>query len=148
MMMQAILNKAIKCFFLACVLIVTDAGAQVKHASKPGVHFLEKDWQSVLTLAKKMHKPIFVDAYTTWCAPCQEMKQKTFTDPNIAAVFNARFINVAIDVEHDAGISFADHYLVTVYPTLFFIDADGRVIKRMEGFADAKQLAAAAANMK
>lgn len=147
-MMQSMLSKATKCLFLAGILIITTARAQVKHASKPGVHFLDKDWQSVLTLAKKTHKPIFVDAYTSWCAPCQEMRQTTFKDRHIAARLNAGFVNIAIDVEKGAGIAFADKYQVTAYPTLLFINGDGKIIKRIEGFADAKALGAAAVDVK
>ena len=148
--MQLKLTRVIKSLLLTCAFIVSSAAAQVKHTphTGTGIQFLNKDWQSVLAIAKKAHKPIFVDAYTTWCAPCQEMKQTTFKDTGIAGSFNASFVNVAIDVEKGTGTSFADQYQVTAYPTLLFINADGQVIKRLEGFADAKQLAAAAANIK
>jgi len=147
-MMQLKLTRVIKHLLLAGAFIMSSAIAQVKRTPHTGIQFLNKDWQSVLAIAKRAHKPIFVDAYTTWCAPCQEMKQTTFKDKGIASSFNASFVNVAIDVEKSAGVSFADQYQVTAYPTLLFINADGQVIKRLEGFADAKQLAAAASNIK
>ena len=146
--MQAKLNKTLSTILLACVLAGWNAKAQVRHAPPAGINFLNKDWESALLLAKKMHKPIFVDAYTSWCAPCQEMRRTTFKDRRIAACFNAGFVNVAVDVEKGAGVEFADRYKVTAYPTLLFINADGSVIKRIEGFADAKALGIAAMDVK
>ncbi|MDO3643597.1 thioredoxin fold domain-containing protein [Mucilaginibacter sp. L3T2-6] len=140
--------KAIKLMLLAVVLWISHAAAQGREKPLPHIRFIDKDWKSVLALSKKTHKPIFVDAFTTWCAPCQEMRQKTFTDRTIAARFNARYINVAVDVEKNGGVAFADHYQVTAYPTLLFINSDGELIKRLEGFTDAKDLGAAAANIK
>lgn len=121
--------------------------AQVKKATHTSIQFVNKDWNSVLAMAKKTHKLIFVDAYASWCAPCREMKQNVFTNPSIANSFNQRFINFTIDVEKKAGIAFAGHYEVNAYPTLFFIDGDGKVIKQMEGYMDAKTLAAFAADI-
>lgn len=140
--------KAIKLILLACALWGSQAAAQVKEKPLPHIRFINKDWKSVLALSKKMHKPIFVDAFTTWCAPCQQMRQKTFTDRIIAVRFNTRFINVAVDVEKNDGIAFADHYQVTAYPTLLFINSNGELIERLEGFTDAKALWAVAANVK
>lgn len=146
--MQAKLIKITRNILLACILVAGNAGAQVKHTPQAGINFLDKNWESALAFAKKIHKPIFVDAYTSWCVPCQEMRQTTFKDHNIAARFNAGFVNIAIDVEKGAGVAFADKFQVIAYPTSLFINADGKIIKRIEGFADAKALAAAAVDVK
>lgn len=121
--------------------------AQVKKASTTRIQFVNKDWSSILDMARKTHKPIFVDAYASWCAPCKEMKQNVFTNPGIANSFNQRFINFTVDIEKKAGIAFAERYQVNAYPTLLFIGGDGKEIKRMESYMDAKALAAFAADM-
>lgn len=139
--------KAIRLILVSAMLINCYAVAQIKKTLHPAIQFVNKDWKTVLATAKKLHKPIFVDAYAAWCMPCREMKRHVFTNRKIAESFNARFINFTIDVEKNAGVSFADHYEVTAYPTLLFIDSDGRVIKQTEGYMDAKSLEAFAADI-
>jgi len=141
--------KAGKYILWIGVLLSGYTMAQVKKASpQTGVHFLNTDWKHVLIMAKQMHKPIFVDAYASWCVPCQEMRQTTFKDLRVSTRFNARYINVAVDADKGPGKLFADYYQVTNYPTLLFINEDGQLIKRIEGFTDAEQLSAVADNIK
>ena len=34
-----------------------------------GIEFFHGSWEEALAEAKKQEKPIFVDAFTTWCGP-------------------------------------------------------------------------------
>jgi len=135
--------KAGKYILVIGTFLSSLAIAQGKKTSQTAIHFLDTDWRNALALAKQSHKPVFVDAYASWCVPCQQMRQTTFKNRHIADYFNAHYINVTIDVEKNAGKLFADQYQVATYPTLLFINEDGRVIKRMEGFIDAKDLISA-----
>lgn len=135
-------------FLICSLLLIGYAVAQPKSKAQPAINFLNKDLGSALQLAKQLHKPVFVDAYTNWCAPCQELKKQTFTNKQVAAYFNTHYINIAIDVEQGAGVKFADQYAVDSYPTLLFIDENGQVIKKTEGFVDAKQLLAIVSGVK
>ena len=111
---------------------------------KDEIHFAGQGLGKALQLAEKKQRLIFVDAYAAWCGPCKDLKKRTFTDPRVATYFNANFVNISLDMEKGEGPKFADLYDVDSYPTLLFIDSDGRLIKKSEGFLDAAALIALA----
>lgn len=113
-----------------------------------GIIFKATVLSDALTIAKQQHKPVFVDAYAVWCAPCQQLKKTTFKDKKVSSYFNTHFINVSIDVEKGDGEKFAEQYGVNSYPTLLFIDEDGKLINKLEGFAESKSLLKAAVAVK
>ncbi|WP_316836612.1 thioredoxin family protein [Pedobacter nutrimenti] len=78
-----------------------------------------------------LHKPIFVDIYTSWCGPCKVMAAQVFTRPEVGAKYNKGFVNVKIDAEKGEGIAIAKKYEVKSYPTYLFINpADESLIDR------------------
>lgn len=93
--------------------------------SQEGIQFENTSMEMALEKAKIQNKLIFVDAYTTWCGPCKWMNNKVFSDPQVAAYYNANFINLKIDMEKGEGPKFGQKYQVKAYPTLLFIDSDG-----------------------
>jgi thioredoxin 1 len=68
------------------------------------------------------------------------MKKQTFTDKKLGQYFNANFINVSIDIEKGEGMNLADQYDISSYPTLLFLDENGKLIRKSEGFLAIKQL--------
>ena len=84
--------------------------------------------------AKKEKKLIFIDAYTTWCGPCKWISANIFTDKDVAAYYNANFINAKFDMEDQSeGSSIGSSYKVMCYPNLLFIDSDGKLVHRTAG---------------
>jgi thiol-disulfide isomerase/thioredoxin len=102
--------------------------ATIPFAHAAEINFLHKPWAEVLAEAQAQHKLVFVDAYTTWCGPCKWMSANTFTNPDVAAFFNANFINAKIDMEAGEGPELAKRYEVNAYPTLLFVDGSGKVV--------------------
>lgn len=119
-----------------------NAQAQGDFKSNAGIVFITKNWQDIKAIAKKQHKKIFVDAYAVWYVPCKQMKEQTFKDQRVAAYFNRQFINASIDIEKGDGLILADEFEVAAYPTLLWLDENGKLIKRFEGFVNAEQLLA------
>ena len=110
-------------------------GTQTTTKTK-GVNFEKTDKLSDVTdKAKDEGKLIFLDLYATWCAPCKMMDKDVFTDKQIGNLFNDNFINLKIDGEKGNGPNIVALYGVTVYPTLLFLDHNGRVVERKEGAA-------------
>ena len=90
-------------------------------------------FEHVLDRAKKEHKLIFVDAFTTWCGPCKWMAKNIFTNDEVADYYNAHFISAKIDMEKGEGPAFAKRYRVRCYPNLLFIDENGNLVHRSAG---------------
>ena len=99
-----------------------------------GIQFHKTSLEEAITAAKKGNKLIFIDAYTTWCAPCKQMDHNTFPNPELGAFFNENFVSVKMDMEKGEGPSFAEQYNVFVYPTLLFLDEEGQIVHRNAGF--------------
>ncbi len=98
-----------------------------------GIEFFHGSWDEVLGKANKEQKPIFIDAYTTWCGPCKRMAKNTFTKKEVGDFFNKNFINVKYDMEKEDGVKFGHQYPVSAYPTLYFINEKGEVLKKVVG---------------
>jgi len=100
--------------------------------SAQGIEFIH-DWDEAVRLAKKHNKPIFVDAYASWCGPCKRLAKKIFPLPEVGNYFNQHFINVKLDMEKPEGKPFRQQYPVRVFPTLYFIDPNGEVLHMVRG---------------
>lgn len=90
--------------------------------------------------ARTENKFVFLDAYTSWCGPCKMMSSRVFPDSALGVFFNERFISLKIDMEKGEGPSLALGYNVEYYPTLLFLDADGKVLHKAVGFHNAEEL--------
>lgn len=105
-----------------------------------GIQFADFTFQKAKTEAKETGKIIFMDAHAVWCGPCKKMARDVFTNDQVAKYFNDNFINLKIDMEKGEGVSLSRTYSVEFYPTLFFIDGDGKVVKKAIGYHNADQL--------
>jgi thiol-disulfide isomerase/thioredoxin len=107
-----------------------------------GIEFFQGTWKDAMAKAKAEDKLLFVDAFAKWCGPCKAMAKNVFTQEKVGAYFNRNFINLKLDMEESDGITFGHKYPVSAYPTLFFLDGDGKVIKSVRGGQQADGLIA------
>jgi thiol:disulfide interchange protein len=103
------------------------------------IQFQKGTWADAVAAAKKQNKPIFVDAYATWCGPCKWMDANVFTDVTVGEYFNLNFINYKFDMEKGEGPAFAQKNGVKAYPTLLFFDKNEKEIHRVLGAKPADQ---------
>lgn len=99
-----------------------------KNQAQTGVKFESISWQDALAKAAKSNKLIFLDAYTTWCAPCKMMEKEVFPRVPVGDFFNTNFICVKMDMERGEGIDLARRFNIHAYPTFVFVDAKGNVM--------------------
>lgn len=122
--------KKLILFFLAALFLQNSFAA--------GIRFVEnKKWKEIVAMAKKENKLIFLDGYATWCGPCKYMQEDIFTQTAVGNYFNARFINVKLDMEKGEGLVLSEKFDLTAYPTLFFINGDGELVHKYVGALDA-----------
>lgn len=98
------------------------------------------DLVRAFTQAENENKLVYVDIGTSWCLPCQIMKEEVYTDEDLGNYMNDRFISVLIDAEKPTGIPVAFEYMVEAYPTLLFLDTKGAVLERKVGAAYHREL--------
>lgn len=106
-----------------------------------GIKFKHISLEEAKAKAADEDQLIFIDAYTSWCGPCKKMAATSFQEEKVGEIFNESFVNLKIDVEKDAdGPEIARMYKIKAYPTLLFIDKDGKLVKQVIGFQTGDQL--------
>lgn len=102
-------------------------------------------WAQLKQKAKKENKYIFLDCFTTSCAPCKLMDKNVFTTQAAGDFFNANFINIKLQFDQtnsdneevkswykDAN-EFKTAYGIEVFPTYLFFDSNGIVVHKLSG---------------
>ncbi|RAJ73464.1 thioredoxin-like protein [Chitinophaga dinghuensis] len=98
--------------------------------AQEGIQFQNASFAELKQLAATQHKLIFIDCYTSWCAPCKWMDHNVFVLPKVAEQYNSTFINARFDMEKGEGVELRKQYNVTSFPTYLFLDANGKLMYR------------------
>lgn len=88
-----------------------------------------------LTQAQNERKPVILDFFAEWCAPCQRMEKTTFKDERVRALLE-RCVIVRVDT--DEHPDFAKRMAVEGLPDIRFVLPNGRVIRQLRNFQDAE----------
>jgi thioredoxin-related protein len=106
--------------------------------------FSETTWlhnyDEALANAKQDSKPIFVDCFADWCVWCHKLDKEVYTDPKFE-IFLQGFVPLRLNVEdHADGSRVAASYGVDSLPSILILDGEGKLLNRIGGFMDAKDL--------
>ncbi len=95
-------------------------------------------WNEILEKAKKEKKLVFVDFYTSWCAPCKQLVDSVFSRDEVADYFNKTFVCAHFDVEkdNDGKMLFKKHGMQAVPTLAFFTPETGKLIHLAVGAQD------------
>ncbi|MGE5363397.1 MAG: thioredoxin family protein [Bacteroidota bacterium] len=104
-----------------------------------GIKFEHSTWSGILEKARQEGKPVFLDAFASWCSPCKWMAKNIFTNDTVAQFYNANFISAKIDMEKGEGLEIAKKYGVRAYPTMLYISPEGEMIHRTCGSVPAQE---------
>ena len=101
---------------------------------------------SPLALARReaapRHALVVVDFYTDWCGWCRVLDRAVYPDPAVRRQLD-RAVFLRLDAERE-GAEAARRYRVDGFPTIVFIDPDGKEVGRIRGFYPAPEFAARA----
>lgn len=95
-----------------------------------GIIWAYHDLTSALEEAQKTNKPIMMDVFATWCAPCKLLEQNVFSRPEVGAASKS-FVTAKVDGDKNEPVM--RKYRVTGYPTVLFLSPDGNEINRSVG---------------
>jgi tetratricopeptide (TPR) repeat protein len=120
----------------------TPAPATGVTAEPTSLPFVEDDYARALAEARAAHKPLFIDAWATWCHTCLSMRAFTFRDPKVRA-HAGEFVWASIDTENGANAAWVEQHPMRVWPTLFVVDpASGATVLEWPSSATADELVA------
>ena len=129
-------------FLFACILsfsfISCNGNKAVSKSPTPvkgkGISFIKSNsLQPLLERAKTENKLIFLDFYTSWCLPCRVMDEEVFSLASTGTAMDKNFISYKVNAEKGNGPTLSTVFNVYAYPTLLFLDADGKVLERQDG---------------
>lgn len=88
--------------------------------------------QGTVEQLKTEGKPVFLDFYADWCAPCKEMDRKTFKDERVVEL-SKQFTMIKIDctAPNESVKDFMNTHKATGMPSFVFIDKDGNEVKEL-----------------
>ncbi len=85
-----------------------------------------------LAAAKREHKVVMIDFFTTWCVPCKRLDEVTWADPKVRNWISEKTVAIRIDAERESEL--ASRFLIHSYPTIVFVSEDGKRIDTLVGF--------------
>ncbi len=91
-----------------------------------------------LAAAREAKKPVFVDFYAEWCAPCEIIEREILPDSRVQAALDG-FIFVRVDMDVDLKAS--QRFNVVGMPTLLVLSSEGEELFRQVGLIEPGDLA-------
>ena len=83
----------------------------------------------VLKEAARQKRPVIIDFYAAWCAPCRELDETTFHDAAVVKQAQNGFVMIKVDVTKGGNPTherLLQEYAIKGVPTVVFLNTDGK----------------------
>ena len=124
------MNIFLSLFVMGCLFPLQRVHAQTADT----LIVIEQDYAEALQRAAELDRLLFVDFYTTWCAPCKELDQLVFQNDSIQGVMKDNVVLLRYDAENDSVFHLSKKHHVSSYPTGLVLNGEGYVLNRKYGF--------------
>lgn len=132
----SVFKKIVGVLLLVLGLTWMNSAFTEKTVSLPWNHYSGQSMEQILSSGK----PVFMDFYADWCAPCKQLDRETFSDKRVADKADQfYFLKVDCTKPDAATRAFMELYQVNGMPTLVFLTPGGKEIESLReiGFMDA-----------
>lgn len=135
--MKKIWLSRIAPFIVFAVIIVSAYFINVEIQSSWGKQALEKTGlvsyplEQALEKARQEKKRVLVDVSAIWCSTCRKLDNEIFADEDVKRALNEKYVFARLEYESDEGQKFLETHKASGFPTLWVLDEQGNVIKRL-----------------
>lgn len=132
---------------LAAALGLSFVGYSIPDAEAQRTGTSPMTWQRYdqgLSAAKNHKKYVFVQFYANWCGYCRKMDKEVFTQPHILNQLKHHFVSIRVNGESANALTIngkkvseqqlTQQHNVSGYPTLLFMDQQGKPIGKHPGY--------------
>ncbi|MCP9762856.1 thioredoxin family protein [Lacihabitans soyangensis] len=126
--------KKLVAFLIITVTFVGLSSFKAIKAKPVGFSFYKGTYDNMIREAKKQRKPIILDFWAAWCAPCQKLDKETFSDKELGNYLSQNFIVYKVDIDTFDGMEIVDRFAVDVFPTMIVFDPKNGQIGKFKGF--------------
>ena len=120
---------------LTMLLLIVKVG----HAQESAIQWFN-NVNAASELAQTDNRPMMIEFWADWCAPCRIMDAEIWPDPELAAAVGEKL--VAVRISFDIQTDVVRRYGVEVLPHLLFTNSHGTPLMDHRGFLEAEDLTA------
>lgn len=93
---------------------------------------------AALTQAKSQNRPVMLDIYAPWCGYCRKLRKEVYPSGDVVRE-SSRYVMVTVNGEQAPAMM--EKYSIDGFPTILFLDKNGALMGRIDGFVSGAQLA-------
>ena len=106
--------------------------------SGSGVTFTKLGFDEALGKARSGKTLLMVDVYTDWCGWCKKLDRDVFADERVGSATKS-LVAIRLDAER-GGEKVAEKFRIEGFPTVLFLNPDGEIVSRVNGYVTRDQM--------
>lgn len=123
---------ALAVLFAAGLLIHRQVQAALGRRALAATRLVSTPLPAALAAAQAAGKLVLVEVAALWCPSCRRLDQEVFAHPEVRRRLGTELIFTRLDYESPEGRAFTAARGVRSFPTLWLLDGEGRVVRRLE----------------